>query len=341
MMESFARLLLAWYREHGRSLPWRKENPSFYEVLVSETMLQQTRVDKVLSYYARFLQRFPTLQALASSSEEDVLRLWEGLGYYSRARNLRRAALALAPMDPLPSTLEELMALPGIGEYTAKALLSIHYHRPAFAVDGNLLRVHGRLQMSDAPLSLRRKEAESFFQERLGKVDPSDANQALMDLGELVCLPHGKPLCSLCPLSPFCRAHREGRERDYPPRQEKKAPRLVFLTVFLLVHDGKVALRKRDGKGLLSALYEFLNVEGRAEDEKTLARIFREWGLDVEQVELLPSSRHRFSHLVWEMTNVRVVLRSLPQDPSLLFVERERIADYPIPSAFCEIQRHR
>lgn len=338
-MEGFARNLLSWYREKGRTLPWRKKDPSFYEVLLSETMLQQTRVEKVLSYYGRFLSRFPTIESLARSTEEEVLKLWEGLGYYSRARNLRKAAVVLDSMKDMPSTKEALTALPGIGEYTANALLSIHFHKRAFAVDGNLLRVHARLTASDGPLSLRRKEAEAFFAERLKEEDPSEANQALMDLGELVCLPNGSPLCPSCPLSPFCRAHREGRETDYPPRKERKERRTVSKTVLLLVHEGRIALQKRPEGGLLSSLYEFPSLEGEW-DEAGLMRILRERGMEPKAVERLPSSRHVFSHLVWEMTNVRVSLLSRPEDPSLLFVEKERIKDFPIPSAFGEIRRH-
>lgn len=331
--------LLHWYKKNGRKLPWRKKNASFYEVLLSETMLQQTRVDKVIQYYSRFLERYPDLASLSQAREEDVLKLWEGLGYYSRARNLLKAAKVLAAMDELPRDVKELLPIPGIGEYTAKAILAIAFHQRAFAVDGNLLRVHSRLTKAGDLLSLRRKEAESFFLENFPKGDPSDINQALMDLGELCCLPNGKPLCERCPLKESCLSHQDHVETEFPPPKKKAGRAVVRMTVFLIIHDGQYAIRKRPREGLLSSLYEFPNIDRTFESTKELRSFLEGEGLVLDQIRVLKESRHLFSHRIWEMQNIAISLKERPENRDWIFISKKEFEKYTIPSAFQQIKK--
>lgn len=331
---TFEESLLSWYSENKRDLPWRKKDASFYEVLLSETMLQQTQVSKVREYYTRFMEKYPSLLNLSTAEEEDVLKLWEGLGYYSRARNLLRASkAAVKGFEP---TKEGLLALPGVGDYTANALLAFAYHRRAIPIDGNLLRVYSRLEEDgEESLALRKKKGELYFLERLQDSDPSDFNQALMDLGELVCLPNGKPLCERCPFSSFCKAHLDGVETAYPPKKKKIEKHTVFLTVFEFLLDGKVAIRKREKEGLLASLYEFPNVEERFRKEEDVLAFLTEQGIEPLAIKPIGKGKHVFSHLVWEMEGYRVFLRQAPTKGDWLFVTKEDLKEkYSIPSAF-------
>lgn len=331
--------LLSFYKSEGRKLPWRKKDVSFYEVLVSETMLQQTRVEKVLSYYDRFLRKFPSLEKLARAKEEEVLKLWEGLGYYSRARNLLKAARMLSSLTSLPETKEELLSVPGIGEYTSKSILALFFHKREFAVDGNLLRVHSRLTKDDRSLATRKKNAELYFQEHLRKGDPSDLNQALMDLGELICLPNGMPRCALCPFKEDCLAHKGHVETLYPKKERKQQRKEEKRTVFLFFLDGRYVLRKRKEKGLLHNLYEFPNVKQTFRDEGSLKKYLSQEGIHFQRVEFLAKSAHVFSHLLWKMDNVEVILRQEAKDKDWIYVTREELENYAIPSAFQAIKK--
>ncbi len=309
--ELFASLpgpLLAWYDLHARVLPWR-ENPTPYRVWISEIMLQQTRVEAVKPYFERFLARFPSVDALAEAPEEVLLKLWEGLGYYSRARNLRKAALAIRERfgGVFPERYEEIRALPGIGDYTAGAIASISFGQPCPAVDGNVLRVIARVTGTRADLSkpaLRREIGN-----RLKAVYPSgrcgDFTQSLMELGATVCLPNGAPKCGECPLAGFCVGLRTGCARDLPLRPEKKARRVVNLTVFLLRCGDCAALRRRPEKGVLAGLWEFPNMEGKL-SESAVREHLKASGIRVLRLSRSICARHVFTHLEWEMGAWRI-----------------------------------
>ncbi len=277
--------LLAWYKHNARELPWR-ENTDAYRVWVSEIMLQQTRVEAVKPYFLRFMKALPDIRALADVPEETLLKLWEGLGYYSRARNLQRAAKLVTERHDgvLPSDMRELRALPGIDPYTAGAIASIAYGMAEPAVDGNVLRVLARLSGSELDIALpaARIAAEKAVRDMIPADDPGAFNQALMELGACVCLPNTAPRCVECPLAALCRAHREGRETELPVRSKKAARRVEEHSVFVLREHTRVAVRKRGGSGLLAGLWELPNLPGHM--EQTVLRgsfqsgDFADWG---------------------------------------------------------------
>ena len=254
--------LLLWYREHARVLPWRSD-PTPYHVWISEIMLQQTRVAAVLDYYRRFLQAAPTVADLAELPQEQLMKLWQGLGYYSRARNLQKAALQIMQLHGgvFPNAYKDIRALAGVGDYTAGAISSIAFHQPVPAVDGNVLRVTARICGDDGDISTpaMKKKVTQALEEIIPLDAPGDFNQAMMELGATVCLPNGAPLCERCPAAAFCRAFQEGRTGELPVKAAKKARRLEARTVYLLFYENHVALRRRPDKGLLAGLWEYPN----------------------------------------------------------------------------------
>ena len=301
-------LLLDWYDANARSLPWRGTRDP-YRVWLSEIMLQQTRTGAVERYYARFLERFPDVFALADAPEDEVLKLWEGLGYYSRARNLHRAAKRVAERGGVfPGSVEGLMELPGIGPYAARAIASIAYDLPVPALDGNQMRVLSRCfaveRVLKTPFDLEREALDC-----LDRARPGDYNQALMDLGASICIPK-RPRCAGCPLFPVCRA-KEDPER-YPLRPAPVAKREEPRTVFLIETPSGIVIRRRDHEKLLGGLYEFPSVEGnlnRAEAGAFLAELgFRE----LRNFEPLPGAKHVFTHLIWQMRGWRVRADDIP-----------------------------
>ena len=310
--------LLLWYEKNRRILPWR-EDPTPYHVWISEIMLQQTRVEAVKGYYARFLESLPDIAALAAADEDTYLKLWEGLGYYSRVRNLHKAAVVLMEDygGQMPASAADLRKLPGIGPYTAAAISSIAFGEPVPAIDGNLLRVFARLTCyEDSILTPQaRKDAEAFFgplielanAEHLGDdlvtfdASPGAFNQALMDLGATICLPNAAPLCDKCPLAAFCRAHAEGREMELPNRPAKAQRTIEDMTVFLIRFKGGILLRKRPDTGLLASLYEFPNVPGHLKKADAL-RTVEEMGFGPLRIKKLPPAKHIFTHKEWHMT---------------------------------------
>lgn len=326
-VDTLAQSLLSWYRKMGRSLPWR-DDPTPYHVLLSETMLQQTRVNAVLPRYLEMLKTAPRIEDLASLKEEEMLKLWEGLGYYSRARNLRKAAIFIQESVMFPEDYEGLRKLPGVGEYTAKALLAIAFHKKAVAVDGNLERVFSRLETAEKEGPTLRKEAEAYLLEAMGEGDPSSFNQALMDLGELICLPNGAPRCEECPLKAFCKAHKAGKEQDYPKKKARSAKKTIHLQVFILHFEGKTVFRIRPDKGLLASLAEFPNAPGKSPKE-ALSSL----GFKAKFLSYLGHSGHSFTHLRWEMDWHEGELIFPPKEGYLLLDEEEAKA-LPIPSAF-------
>ncbi len=301
--EIFRRLpaaLLPWYAESKRDLPWRRDKEP-YHVWLSEIMLQQTRVEAVKGYYARFLEALPTVEALAAADDEQLHKLWEGLGYYSRVRNLKKAAQAVVTMGGFPKDYEGVLALPGIGEYTAGAICSICYDRPTPAVDGNVLRVVSRLTDDATPIDDPKYKKQ--VREALAEVYPKEAGdftQALMELGATLCGPNWKPRCEECPCKEFCLAHRHGTAEKLPVKAPKKQKRVEEYTVFILSCGGKYALEKRSDSGLLAGLWQFPNVPGKLEVTEAISAL-AEMGLRPKEILRQSERKHIFTHIRWEM----------------------------------------
>ena len=304
-------LLLEWYDARRRDLPWRGARDP-YRVWLSEIMLQQTRAETVKRYYARFLARFPTVLDLARAGEDEVLKLWEGLGYYSRARNLHAAAKKVAfeldgrfPADPA-----SLRALPGVGPYAANAVASIAFGAPAPALDGNQARVLSRVLAWSEPLRTP-FDLEAPARERMSRARPGDYNQALMDLGASVCTPR-RPDCPSCPISAECEAFALGDPEAFPRKQPPAAKREIALTVVVARCPGGIAVRKRPARGLLGGLFEFFSLEGHPDLDEIPARLADAGAPGARVLDALPDARHVFTHLVWRMKGVSVELPAPP-----------------------------
>ena len=295
--------LLAWYDLNGRTLPWRSVVTP-YRTWVSEIMLQQTRVGAVIPYFERFMEELPDVSALAAVSEERLLKLWEGLGYYSRARNLQRAAKIVVSDfgGALPQSYHALLSLPGIGEYTAAAIASINFSEPVAAVDGNLLRVAARV--SGCGEDIMDAKVRRLFRQRLdAAIDldrPGAYNQAMMDLGATVCLPNGAPKCKICPARTVCEAYKNGLTEVLPVRAKKKARKIEERTVLLLFQGRKVALRKRPDTGLLAGLWEYPNLPESLDEAGALLAL-AQMGLSAKSIEPAGSAKHIFTHIEWDM----------------------------------------
>ena len=327
--------LLEWFRGNARDLPWRRtEDP--YPIWVSEIMLQQTRVAAVLGYYARFLTAFPSVEALANAPEERLMKLWEGLGYYSRARNLQKAAKAVAEMGGFPDTYEGLLKLPGIGDYTAGAIASAAFGRREAAVDGNVLRVVTRL--TDCHDDIADPGTKKAVRERVRSVMPEEAadirifNQATMELGATVCVPNGPPKCGECPAREFCLGRIRGTAESLPVKRAKKARKIEEKTVFLLLREDKVALCRRPDSGLLAGLWEFPNVEG-ALDEGGAAEAVRAMGLTAAEWKNKLTAKHIFTHVEWHMTGYTLSV-SGDGPAEWEWVDTDGLEAHAVPSAF-------
>ena len=360
-IEKMVEPLLIWYKENGRTLPWRSD-PTPYHVWVSEIMLQQTRVEAVIEYYKRFMEALPSVEHLATADEDVLLKLWEGLGYYNRVRNLKKGAVMV--MDEfegrIPAEYESLLQIPGIGSYTAGAISSIAFGRPEPAVDGNVLRIVMRLtgDESDILQASVKKKVEMMIRGVIPKQEASRFNQALMDFGATKCIPNGKPDCTTCPLKDLCTAYATDRVETLPVKTPKKSRRLEEKTVFLLECDGKYAVRKRPKTGLLSGMWEFPNFDGKLslKEVEALLRNMAPEGMDsAGDIELLGEGKHVFSHVEWHMRGYRLHLIKPPEGtyyaglqeskpfadrqtwyPSeWIWADREEIRrSYSIPSAF-------
>jgi A/G-specific adenine glycosylase len=329
----FLPALLHWYKQNARPLPWRDE-PTPYRVWVSEIMLQQTRIEAAREYFLRFVSVLPDVPSLAAASEETVLKLWEGLGYYSRARNLHAAAKRVVEEHGgrLPASIDALRALPGIGDYTAGAIASIAFGLPEPAVDGNVLRVLPRLACFEE--SIGGERVKKAFREALRPLytegNSALLTEALMELGEVTCTP-GVPHCLLCPLSDFCAGRAAGREASLPVMPEKKARRREERTVFLLRCGDRVAIRKRGRKGLLAGLWEFPNVSGPLSSQEARKQA-ADWGCVPGEPEAGPSALHIFTHIEWEMQSF--CIPCAVQDGSFTWVTGEGLSAYALPTAF-------
>ncbi len=332
-------LLLSRYDRTKRDLPWRQD-PTPYHVWISEIMLQQTRVEAVKPYYARFLDALPNVQALAGVPDDVLLKLWEGLGYYSRARNLKKAAQQIMEAGgQIPDTVNELCKLSGIGSYTAGAIASIAYDRPVPAVDGNVLRIVMRLlaKADDIALPQTKKAIESILLPVMPQSGSGRLNQAFMDLGATVCLPNATPKCDDCPLSSICRAHLAGNETAYPVKSAKKPRRIEEKTVLIFRDHNRIAFRKRPNKGLLAGLYEFPWLSGHCSKKEVLSYL-KSLGYNALRIRPIEPSKHIFTHIEWHMQAYLVSgdeLSDPPETSDLIFAKlSDALTEYAIPSAF-------
>ncbi|MCI9389337.1 MAG: A/G-specific adenine glycosylase [Lachnospiraceae bacterium] len=331
--------LLKWYRQNKRALPWRVEKDP-YEIWISEIMCQQTRVEVVKDYFERFLEALPTVRDLAECPEERLMKLWEGLGYYNRVRNMQKAAQQVMGLygGQLPADYEALKGLKGIGDYTAGAIAAIAYGIPVPAVDGNVLRVVSRVLESREDIvrqSVRRQIGQKI-QAVMPTDCPGDYDQALMELGALICLPGAQAKCGQCPLKGICLAAAHGTAAKLPVKTRSKPRRIEERTV-LVIQDGDcVAIRKRAAKGLLAGLYELPNVKGHLKEEETLSWV-REMGLGPLRIRPLGEAKHIFSHVEWRMRGYQIRVQQLDErrQGDMIFARAEEVQEkYAIPSAF-------
>lgn len=303
----FRKALITWYLAEKRDLPWRRTADP-YHIWVSEVMLQQTRVDTVIPYYERFIEKFPTLADLAYAKEEDVLKMWEGLGYYSRARNLQAGVneVVMEYESRIPDNRKDISKLKGVGPYTAGAVLSIAYGVPEHAVDGNVMRVLSRILLIEEDIAVprTRKLFEEVVMALIDKEDPSSFNQGLMELGATICTP--RPRCLLCPVRDFCAAFHEGRQEELPVKSKKvKMKSIPLCSIAIRNTEGKWLLTQRPSKGLLANMWEFPvmeNISGTLENN-----VKAELGINIGSLSPLIDFKHVFSHLTWEMKSYMAV----------------------------------
>lgn len=329
--------LLNWYDYNKRLLPWR-ENKDPYRIWISEIMLQQTRVEAVKPYFDRFMQELPTVADLAAVEDDRLMKLWEGLGYYNRARNLKKAAQTIMEEynGKLPADYEKLLSLKGIGMYTAGAIGSIAFELQVPAVDGNVLRVLSRLwgDYSDILKDKTKKEMGKRILDFMPGDRPGDFNQALIELGATVCVPNGKPNCEQCPWDTVCKAYKEDLIENLPVKAKKKPRKIQNKTVFLLETEEQIAIRKRDDKGLLAGLWEFPNLDGRM-DAEDLRKQMEDWGIQNGEYEQAGKGKHIFSHVEWHMEGVKILLPEPVKLEDFLWVEKKELETvYALPSAF-------
>ena len=352
--------LKAWFAENARDLPWRRK-PSAYHTWISEIMLQQTRVEAVKPYYERFLKALPTVRALAECPEDQYLKLWEGLGYYSRVRNLHAAAVQIMEehQGKIPAEYAKLLKLKGIGSYTAGAIASIAYGEKVPAVDGNVLRILTRVSADETDIAKAsfKKEVEEKLRTLMdevclaaedsddpARIAPGTLNQALMELGAIVCVPNGAPLCDACPWKPFCKARKEKKIDRIPVKTKAKARRIEEKTIFLIKDQNKIAVHKRPAKGLLAGLYEYPNQPGHLSEKEALDYV-RSMGYSPLRIQALPDSVHIFSHVEWHMKAYFLLVEeeafaseeqiAKRKKEHLIFADAEAQREiYALPSAF-------
>lgn len=327
--------LLKWYDENARILPWR-ENTDPYRVWVSEIMLQQTRVETVKPYFDRFIQQLPDIQSLASAQEGQLLKLWEGLGYYNRVRNLQKSAQIIMQKykGKFPNSYSEILTLPGIGDYTAGAIMSISFGKPVPAVDGNVLRVIARLTECYEDVTVLK--VKNQMTERLRDIYPvfrsGDFTQSLMELGATICLPSGFPKCELCPIRFLCKAYQSNMQMALPVKTKKKPRKKEKKTVLLLCFENKIAVRQREMNTLLGGLWEFPNLEG-AKTTEEVKNILSQWKISIVKIAKGIDKKHIFTHIVWEMESYIIVCGNMSEKFS--WVTKEKLAnEITLPTAF-------
>ncbi|MCM1467520.1 MAG: A/G-specific adenine glycosylase [Alistipes sp.] len=339
-LEEIVEPLLKWYKENARILPWR-ENTDPYRIWISEIMLQQTRVEAVIAYYNRFLRELPTIRDLAACDDERLMKLWEGLGYYSRARNLKKAAQVICAehQGRFPAEFDAVVKLPGIGTYTAGAVCSIAFERKTAAVDGNVLRVLTRLTLD--PADIMNNKFREEMKRRLEAVYPEgqcgNFTQSLMELGATVCVPNGAPKCMECPLGTLCLAYRENRQTEFPVRKKKAERKIVRKTVFLLCRKEYIAIKRREEDGLLGGMWEFPNVDGELTKKGVKEWLAKQGVTGIEIGEPF-EKKHVFSHVEWHMKCFVVKCGSVGEENGITWITRERLeGEVALPTAFRKV----
>lgn len=333
--DEFRESLLSWYHREKRDLPWRRTSNPYY-IWVSEVMLQQTRVDTVIPYYERFIESFPTMSALAEAKEEDLLKMWEGLGYYSRARNLQAGVREVVTNygGHVPTNRKEISTLKGVGPYTAGAVLSIAFGIPEHAVDGNVMRVISRLLLIEEDIAIPRtkKIFEKVVMDLIDQKDPSSFNQGLMELGATICTPN--PKCLLCPVRDFCAAFHEGRQEELPVKTKKTKMKISpVASIAIRNEQGEWLLRQRPAKGLLANLWEFPMVELTVDDHLP-DKMHEHFGVELGQCKAIIAFKHIFSHITWEMQSYQVDVSEstiIPEGARFFTEEEVEALPKPVP----------
>ncbi len=339
---AWTQILVDWYAENKRMLPWRRTQDA-YHVWVSEIMLQQTRIEAVMGYYHRFMEAFPTVEALVAAPIEQVLKMWEGLGYYSRARNLHKAAQRVVELGGFPNSYDEIVKLPGIGDYTAGAIAAIAFGQPVTAIDGNVMRVVSRIYAleEDIMLPASKKNVKQILESVYPKDRASDFVQGLMELGELICIP-GSPRCESCPIQQHCRALAEGKQTVLPLRLPKTKKKTEERIVLVAEEDGKVLLMKRPEQGLLGGLWEYPNVLADSAD-KVRTAMLDAYGIEIEPEEYVADAVHVFTHIKWNMKVYRGKVAAGSDFAALrrpyIWASREQLEEeIMLPVAFSKIK---
>lgn len=338
-LEKIVEPLLKWYQENQRDLPWRHDITP-YKTWVSEIMLQQTRVEAVKEYYTRFLKRLPTINDLAYIPDDELMKLWQGLGYYNRARNMKKMAIEVIEKynGVIPNTKEEIIKLPGIGEYTAGAILSIAYQKKIACVDGNVLRVITRIQNDKSNIQLTStKEKIKKDLEQILPDNVRDFNQSLMELGALVCLPNGEPKCGECPLQNICKAHLKGQTDKIPVKSMKKERKKENKTVLLIRYKDQILIRQRPKTGLLQGLFELPNEEGHL-NEKEVKKWLISQNIIPKQIQKSSVEKHIFTHIEWNMQLYIVEVEKKNNDLWASPIQLQET--YSLPTAFSKLLKY-
>jgi A/G-specific adenine glycosylase len=337
-IDAFQTALLDWYQIHKRVLPWR-DNPTPYRVWVSEIMLQQTRVETVIPYFERFVERYPTMEELANANDDELAKYWEGLGYYSRVRNLKKAAQIIVEKHEgiFPEDDESIAALPGIGPYTLGAIQSIAFGKKRAAIDGNVLRVFARItaHFGDISSESTKREIGDIVRRTLPDRRNSDYTQGLMEIGATVCLPNGSPKCEICPLQRFCLASANHLTDQIPSKKATKARKIEKKTVFVIITNNQfVALRKRSATGLLAGLWEFVCLDGDVDPNEWLTR-YLPGAASQSKIISFPNQVHIFSHIEWHMKGYAIVIEKAFEITSMIWVDIPRLLkEFSIPTAY-------
>jgi len=339
--DMFQEKLIAWYRENKRDLPWRKQNDP-YSIWVSEIMLQQTKVDTVIPYYQRFMERFPTMEDLAQATEEEVLKMWEGLGYYSRAKNLWLGVKEVKEKygGIVPDSKEEIINLPGIGSYTAGAILSIAYGKKTAAVDGNVMRVISRVfnRFEDITKAKTKGLMERMVEDLMPDQETNLFTQALMELGALICTPKN-PQCLLCPFLDTCEGRKEGNHEELPIKAKKKPPKVVYRISLLIDQGDFLLIEKRPSKGLLANMYELPSLESDIplELEDWEGKITHALGITIGKMEEWMKVQHTFSHIHWNLQIVRINRYEGKIPSQWERIQKDRLKELVFPKAYHKV----
>ncbi|MDY0406879.1 A/G-specific adenine glycosylase [Virgibacillus sp. 179-BFC.A HS] len=343
-IQGFQENLIAWYQANKRNLPWR-ENQDPYRVWVSEIMLQQTKVDTVIPYFQRFMEKFPDVYRLASADEQDVLKAWEGLGYYSRARNLQSAVREVVSEydGKIPDNKEALGKLKGIGPYTKGAILSIAFQQPEPAVDGNVMRVLSRvLHITDNIAEAKvKKQFEPIVTKMISKEDPSSFNQGLMELGAMVCTPKS-PLCLFCPVQEYCRAFLKGDQENLPIKSKAKKPKKVaYIALLLKQGKEKIIIEKRKEQGLLANLWQFPMIPSKGKTVHEAEEWFEaKYGWAIQIGKHAGKLKHVFTHLIWELEIYEADVLYAPKKSKLKSVNIHELSQYPFPVSHQKMMKY-